>query len=466
MSQNYEFPENATNSLRPVPGLLILPFLIPLVVIKLFAIFAAAPTPDEAYYWLWGQHLAWSYYDHPPLLAWLQRLSYEAFGWNVFALRVMVIASNAGCLWIQWYWVKRFSSSKNLCKTLALSVTIWLSIPILMRYQSVAHQDHLLIFFGMLTAHFFALFALALRATKKIRWELYFSGCVALGLAVLSKYNGVLIGIGIALWIISTPKMRPLLRYWQLWMGGLLSVLIQAPVLVWNGLHGWTSFEYNLYDRIGQYNTGGPVPRIAIFLVASIFFFSPYILMRISQSTTTRNEYIGIFSKPGLYIAIVTIFAALIFSIFDFVLPHWVDVIVIFYIPILFLTVKSQKKLNVISIYGLVVGGVLTVMQGIFPFDKLVGGELPDFDLSYGLNEIAAMVEEGEKVHGSNLVVTTDYRTASLLAFEMRRLDIQTIGFRKSQFDLWSGLRDCVGKDAIILAHQDSERRRDCASIV
>ena len=24
---------------------------------------------DEAYYWQWGQHLDWGYYDHPPLVA-------------------------------------------------------------------------------------------------------------------------------------------------------------------------------------------------------------------------------------------------------------------------------------------------------------------------------------------------------------------------------------------------------------
>ena len=28
-------------------------------------------TADEAYYWLWSQHLAWGYFDHPPMIAWL-----------------------------------------------------------------------------------------------------------------------------------------------------------------------------------------------------------------------------------------------------------------------------------------------------------------------------------------------------------------------------------------------------------
>ncbi|MBT4089283.1 MAG: hypothetical protein HOE30_12390, partial [Deltaproteobacteria bacterium] len=25
---------------------------------------------DEAYYWEWGQHLDWSYLDHPPMTGW------------------------------------------------------------------------------------------------------------------------------------------------------------------------------------------------------------------------------------------------------------------------------------------------------------------------------------------------------------------------------------------------------------
>ncbi len=35
---------------------------------------AAAVVPltiDEPYYWLWAQHPAWGYVDHPPLAAWL-----------------------------------------------------------------------------------------------------------------------------------------------------------------------------------------------------------------------------------------------------------------------------------------------------------------------------------------------------------------------------------------------------------
>ena len=61
-----------------LPGVrFLVALLLPLAAIKAAQLFVAPPTADEAYYWLWGQHLDWSYYDHPPLAAWLERLSGE-----------------------------------------------------------------------------------------------------------------------------------------------------------------------------------------------------------------------------------------------------------------------------------------------------------------------------------------------------------------------------------------------------
>jgi hypothetical protein len=40
------------------------------LILKL-ALAAVIPlTNDEAYYWVWAQHMQWSFYDHPPFVAW------------------------------------------------------------------------------------------------------------------------------------------------------------------------------------------------------------------------------------------------------------------------------------------------------------------------------------------------------------------------------------------------------------
>ena len=46
---------------------------------------------DEAYYWLWSRRLATSYYDHPPIVAYLIRLGTSLFGDTVVAIRSMAI---------------------------------------------------------------------------------------------------------------------------------------------------------------------------------------------------------------------------------------------------------------------------------------------------------------------------------------------------------------------------------------
>src|SRR5262249_34032638 len=64
-----------------------------LIAFKFVQLGFAGVFQDEAYYWMWGQHPALSYFDHPPLNAWLLGLSSTVFGWSVFALRLPVALS-------------------------------------------------------------------------------------------------------------------------------------------------------------------------------------------------------------------------------------------------------------------------------------------------------------------------------------------------------------------------------------
>jgi hypothetical protein len=45
-------------------------------------------TPDEAYYWLWSRFPDWSYFDHPPLTAWLIWGSTALLGPTPLAVRL------------------------------------------------------------------------------------------------------------------------------------------------------------------------------------------------------------------------------------------------------------------------------------------------------------------------------------------------------------------------------------------
>src|SRR5690606_7832183 len=110
--------------------------------------------------------------------------------------------------------------------------------------------DHLLIFLCALSAHLFLVFA--------ERWEReighygwLYAAAVALGLAVLTKYNGVLFGIGVALFFLAYRPLRPLWRSPHLYLAALLSVALQAPVLWWNFAEGFASYNFHLSGRWG-----------------------------------------------------------------------------------------------------------------------------------------------------------------------------------------------------------------------
>lgn len=45
---------------------------------------------DEAYYGLWGKHLDWGYYDHPPMVALLVKISSLLFNGNL-GIRFMTL---------------------------------------------------------------------------------------------------------------------------------------------------------------------------------------------------------------------------------------------------------------------------------------------------------------------------------------------------------------------------------------
>lgn len=427
----------------------LLVLLAPLIAEKFIQVFIAPPRPDEAYYWLWGQHLALSYFDHPPLFAWLQRLSAELFGWNLFGLRAISLFSFCGSLAILWYWSQRFLPQHAWRLFLAGSLT-WLAMPFLMFFQSYAHQDSLLIFLCLFTAHFFALFRESLEQTQP-SWRFFVAGSVALGFAGLTKYNAVFLGLGFASFIILSQNGRQLLKDWRLWAGAGISITIQAPTLIWNIQNGWLSFHYNLYARIGNEQLGGPIGNIAIFVIGSVVMLSPYAAFGLFRFLSGKSPICTPFIEIGRHIFILSTIVFLLICLRNWVLPYWNLPAYIFALPVIVLFMKSRWHVIANAIYGTVISGFLVVGVHTIPIYKVFGVDNRDTDIVFGWRAITSIVEEEEDRLKPDLVVTTDYRTASLLAFTAKRLDIHKIGLRGDQYDLWFDPAKHKGKSALIL---------------
>ena len=56
---------------------------------------------DESYYALWGKHLAWGYFDHPPMVAVFNFLSSLLFNGNL-GVRFITVLAQIGTLLLTW----------------------------------------------------------------------------------------------------------------------------------------------------------------------------------------------------------------------------------------------------------------------------------------------------------------------------------------------------------------------------
>ncbi|MEI6857911.1 glycosyltransferase family 39 protein [Psychrilyobacter sp.] len=66
-------------------------FLVGITVLRLAIGSYLNLSDDEAYYLLWSRNLGMSYYDHPPLIAYLIRLITSIFGENNFSVRFVSV---------------------------------------------------------------------------------------------------------------------------------------------------------------------------------------------------------------------------------------------------------------------------------------------------------------------------------------------------------------------------------------
>ncbi len=208
-----------------------LPFPILLTVLLLLRLVASARAPlvpDESYYWLWAQHPAAGYYDHPPMVSWWIGAA-SVFGMSAFAVRLLFVLSFLPLSWLV------FDTARALFgPAVARRSLLWLNACLMLSVGTViATPDppSVLMWAG-------GLWALArLVASGNGRWWLVF-GLFA-GLGVEAKYTNFFLGLGVVAWLALDRDARKwLLTPWP-WLGAIVAAVFMAPNLVWNAEHHW-----------------------------------------------------------------------------------------------------------------------------------------------------------------------------------------------------------------------------------
>lgn len=191
---------------------------------------------DTYYYWDWSRHLALSYYDGSPMIAYFIKLSAILFGDTLFALNLVTIVCTALTSWILYRTARLFLSKEASY----ISVLLWLFSPLVsLTLIKQTTYDSPLILFWSLTIYF----AVKFIKFSQIR-DLYLLG-VNIGLMLLSKYSGVVLIIPLLLFML-TPKYRYIFKTPHFYWICMLILAIFSPVIIWNIQHKWLSFTYQL----------------------------------------------------------------------------------------------------------------------------------------------------------------------------------------------------------------------------
>src|SRR6185503_9399381 len=84
--------------------------------------------PDEATYWVWSRHLAASYFDHPPMIAYLIRAGTYLLGHNELGVRFMAVLLSAGSILVMLTIARRLFRDERAVLWVGL---LWLTSPLL-----------------------------------------------------------------------------------------------------------------------------------------------------------------------------------------------------------------------------------------------------------------------------------------------------------------------------------------------
>ena len=223
---------------------------------------------DEAYYWLWSRRLATSYYDHPPIVAYLIRLGTSLFGDTVAGVRSMaILAIIATSALLYMLAVILFGERR-----LGLMSVLWFNVtPHAGFFSVIMFPDTPAILFWVLTCVAAAL----VWRSRDGRWW-YLLG-IAAGLLLLSKYTGVFLLFGIVAWLFASAEMRIWLRRREPYLAALITLILFSPVILWNAEHNWVSFIKQFGRAFETSAADSGLANMGAFIGVQAAFVSPLI---------------------------------------------------------------------------------------------------------------------------------------------------------------------------------------------
>lgn len=422
------------------------------VVIKLLLMTQSGLLDDEAYYWVWGNRPQLAYFDHPALGAWFIGLTRFIFGEGVLGARMSGLISFAGTSYLIWLFARRIRPETPLRAFLVAEIVL-LASPTFFAWTTIVYFDHLLIFLCLAATYNYTRYLdrpdKNVTGVRALYWAAFF-----LGLAALTKYSAMFVGIGFAFAILLTPKYWSRLARPHLYFAALFTIVMQAPTLIWNMQHEFASFGFHLYDRhSGPWWQSYAAHYFIRYFLYTFILFSPFLALSLFRVRLIRfeNQFTRTLAWLLLFVSGTTM--AFLLSMVMTVSSHWywTDLAYLGLVVLAPVLIGTGWLLWVHIGFGLIAAVLVTINYSILPLAALFGVHDVETGKTYGWNQVVTAVEAAEDQHQADFVGTSRFKTVAQLNYHAKRQDIYELSPQPSQFDFWQNLDLLAGQNGLVL---------------
>jgi 4-amino-4-deoxy-L-arabinose transferase-like glycosyltransferase len=433
-----------------------------ITILRLIYVNCVPLVPQEAYYWKYAKNIALSYFDHPPMTAYIIALFTWIGGDNVLFIRLGSIILSIGLMLLLYAITNQLFNNQKwaILSLLAINCTVIFSIG-----STIITPDVPLLFFWALIVYSLA------RLLESNHWKWWYVAGMALGFGLLSKYTAILIVPGILIYVLLSRSQRKWLLTIHPYSGLIVAFIIFSPVIVWNYQHDWSSFLFQSSNRVSQMNRlrfdfffqliGSQLGMLTPYIFFLVLIGSIQIGILSLKESNEKFSLLFWIAFPVYLIFTLSSFRSLVKM--NWLAPAYITSIIASIVWLNSSNTKWSKRFKQWFKPGLILGLIIVLFMHLLPL-------LPMFpirrgDTWTGWQELADRVMEIKTEMGEEtFIFGHEYKIPSEITFYTPHHEHthsgEIIGEKGLQYDYWTNTDELIDKNAIFVT-SDARRYRN-----
>ncbi len=276
---------------------------------------------DEVYYRMYAQYLQYNYFDHPPIVGWLIRLTTLNLWFdNEITIRLGAITASALVTWLFYLMGKKLGTGyTGYIAALIYSITFYGSIISGLFILPDAPQ----MVFWALGLYLLIDIACYTHINRIKKRKVLLFG-VVMGIAMMCKISSAFLWVGFLAYIILYN--RAWLFEPVLYIAGLITIVVFYPVIHWNIENHFITYLYHS-KRVDFTEGSFSFSNMVSFWAGQFFYYNPivFVFMTFAIKSAIKNALPILNSQKRMLLlcSLPLIGIAFLICPFKSILPHW-----------------------------------------------------------------------------------------------------------------------------------------------